>query len=103
MKTVYVSIGNSDDKLPQAQWFGFWATTDAFVQLLARTVHGAWLSASNSQYQNAAWCFEIEGNWEGSDDEDDLRAALCRQAHRFGQDSITWAEVPVVEFLKPVS
>lgn len=98
MKTVYVSIGNSDDKLTQLQWSAFWATVDEAVQELVEAIHGTWLSVPNSEYQNAAWCFEID-----EDCEDELRAYLCRTARSFGQDSVTWAEVPVVEFLKPVS
>lgn len=93
--TVYVSIGNSDDKLPQAGWSGFWHDTDAAIREHTHLVHGAWQSAATDPWQNAAWCFEIVDG----DPATRLRVQLRKLAQKYLQHSITWALVPEVEFL----
>lgn len=106
MKTVYVSIGNSDDKLTQKQWASFYAQVDAMIGLFADQVYGAWVSAPTSQYQNACWCFEINPyaingkTWKL--DQKALQDNLVQLATEYKQESITWAEVPTVEFLLTV-
>lgn len=97
---VYISIGNSDDKLSQNQWSAFCINVDAALNLAIRyagaTVHGRWHSLPNEQWQNACWCIEfVDGN--GSINE--YRSELRRLAGVFGQDSIAWAEVERTEFL----
>lgn len=100
MTTVYVSIGNSDDKLTQADWAAFHAAVDGVIRRAARQMHGAWVSPSTDPWQNACWCFEVvadpdpdycQARW--------LRGQLTNLAGAYGQDSIAWAEAPNVEFL----
>lgn len=98
MLTAYISIGNSDDKLPQAEWATFHAAVDGVIRRAAHRVHGAWLSPSADPWQNACWCIEIEDapgflgtNW--------LRGQLANLAKAYEQDSIAWAEAPKTEFL----
>ena len=93
---MYVSIGNSDDKLSQQQWCTFVWVVDTVIREHARVVHGYWLSESSSMWQNACWCFEVEAmsGW-------DLRDRLRETAGKFSQDSIAWAEVSATEFLAP--
>jgi len=93
--TVYVSIGNSDDKLTQERWAEFFARTSDAVQTFSRHVHGEWASLPNARWQNACWCFEPH-----PDDIDVMREVLAKLASRFGQDSIAWA-VATTEFVKP--
>lgn len=98
---VYVSIGNSDDRLEQNQWHAFCAAVDRTFDQAARyvgsTVHGRWYSLPNEQWQNACWCVEF------ADDMGEIvaeyRAELARLAGVFRQDSIAWAEAVKTEFL----
>lgn len=92
MITVYVSIGNSDDKLPQVEWSSLHSAAEQVIRRAAHRMHGAWVSQSTDPWQNACWCFEIaEPAW--------LRGQLRNLALAYQQDSIAWAEAPLVEFL----
>lgn len=92
---VYVSIGNSDDKLTQSEWAQFVSRTTSLVEGAA-LIHGRWLSEPSSAYQNACWCIDVHDEPNGVEW---LRGALARLAADFRQDSIAWAEAPVTEFL----
>lgn len=95
MTTVYVSIGNSDDKLTQARWAQFlWNFRDCMGRA-ATQVYGEWLSAPDSSYQNACVAIATETPLT-------LKAALAALAHEYGQDSIAWAEAPETEFIAAV-
>lgn len=89
MTTVYVSIGNSDDKLTQSRWAKFYEMTDQYVRRYADEVYGAWVSESTSLYQNACWGFTISGN----ENVDKLKDELARIAALHDQDAIAWAYV----------
>lgn len=92
MKTAYITIGNSDGKLNQAQWSMFWTEVNHLVVNMAQAVHGVWTSIPTSPYQNACWCFEVD---------DDLvkvvrvELAMIRKGHQ--QDSAVLAIVDQVE------
>lgn len=86
MITVYISIGNSDDKLTQDEWGQFWAEVDLLVRQKASRVHGAWFSSPVSRYQNACWCVEIQLM-----SAHELQLALAPLAYRYRQDGIAWA------------
>ena len=94
MNVVYISIGNSDDKLTQAEWADFYQRTADLIEAYTHLVHGVWMSAATSQYQNACWAVVpfpkpiIE-----------FKAELSRLGKIFAQDSIAWAECPETEFL----
>lgn len=92
--TVYVSIGNSDDKLTQRQWSAFVLHTHLTISDAAATVHGAWYSGPAVEWQNACWCADIH-----TDQVPALKDTLRTLAGEFRQDSIAWAEVPATEFL----
>ncbi len=94
-RTVYVSIGNPDDKLTQARWSEFHDKVGAAVRGLALQVYGDWVSASNSPWQNACIGFEI--GWETSER---LQRDLADLAAEYGQDSIAWAEADT-KFIGP--
>lgn len=94
MITVYVSIGNSDDKLSQADWSEFWGRVHHRVGS-APKVHGMWTSQSTWRWQNACWCIEVRDDYV-----DTLKAELRKLAKEFRQDSIAWAPAQV-EFLGP--
>lgn len=85
--TVYVSIGNSDDKLGQGQWHRFHRRFLDMIRNYADVVHGNWVSPSTEPWQNACVCFEI-----GADLAEQLKRELRQLASDADQDSIAWAE-----------
>lgn len=90
---IYVSIGNSDDKLSQARWHELVLQVKWLIEDHAATVHGRWFSEPSDQWQNACTCFEItESAAEG------LRRDLQKLGRRYDQDAITWA-IARTEFL----
>lgn len=93
MITVYISIGNSDDKLTQAEWAAYYRDVNLAIRGYVGSVHGQWVSEPASAWQNACWCIEI-GDTVGG-----LRNSLADIARQYRQDSIAWAEVPKTEFL----
>lgn len=96
-RTVYASIGNSDDKLTQARWAEFHDKVTTCVRGLALRVYGDWVSVSTSPWQNACICFEI--GWETSER---LQRDLAELAAEYGQDSIAWAEADT-KFIGPAT
>ena len=103
MTTIYVTIGNSDDKLEQHQWSAFCGAVDRVFDYAARyvgsTVHGRWYSLPNEQWQNACWCIEFAPDMP-EEIIAQYRSELTRLAATFRQDSIAWAEA-TTEFLAP--
>lgn len=97
MKTIYITIGNSDDKLKQAQWSKFYDLIDSDIRMLAKHVHGAWHSLPNAKWQNACWCVDIEEKRAV-----ELAYDVTETARLFQQDSVAWAEIATddVHFLK---
>jgi hypothetical protein len=94
MRTVYVSIGNSDHKLSDEQWLEFRNLTHELLTDLGLTsaVHGAWQSFV-PKYVNACWCVEVK-----PEHEDVIKQTLSDLARKFAQDSVAWA-VADTEFL----
>ena len=86
---IYVSIGNSDDKLTQAQWSAFYCDVDRLLEpgylieidpdlpVVPRT--------GLPEMSLLTW----------------LHSELSRLAQIWNQDSIAWAQTPVTEFIKP--
>lgn len=96
---VYVSIGNSDDKLTQAEWARFYSETALLLQRSAKVVHGQWVSEPASAWQNACWCIEVDPMDVGLIEF--IKAQLIEIAVWARQDSIAWAAVAETEFLRP--
>lgn len=94
---VYISIGNSDDKLSQSEWSRFYDRTDRVVRYYVDAVHGAWASLSTAPWQNACWCIETDS----TDRLVRLKDLLSDVAGQYRQDSIAWTEAPVTEFIRP--
>ncbi len=95
---VYVSIGNSDGKLTQAEWAIFVSRVRLAIAGYAEAIHGKCYSASHAFKQNAIFSFEIE-----PEDAAMLREDLRVLATKYQQDSIAWAHVLEVELLKPLN
>jgi hypothetical protein len=92
--TVYISIGNSDDKLSQAKWAMFQLDVARALTTAGARYHGEWHSHPGSMWQNACWCVEIPPAAAGR-----LKDELGRLADVYQQESIAWAEAPTTEFL----
>lgn len=97
LTTVYVSVGNSDDKLTQARWSQFHEQVTGACRRRARRVYGDWLSLPNAPYQNACIAFAIHPGDTGV-----LKKELRDLAAAYGQESIAWAEA-ATEFLAPLT
>lgn len=97
---VYVSIGNSDDKLTQQEWSEFVSAVEDMLydapDLPVMRRHGAWVSRSDAPWQNACWCVEFAAEADALA----VRRELRRCAADYRQDSIAWA-VAETEFLTP--
>jgi hypothetical protein len=88
-RTVYVSIGNSDDRLSQADWARFLRLVINNIKAYASVVHGVWLSAPDSEFQNACVCFQLSSDAAGAE----LRDQLTMLRMSYHQDAIAWAQV----------
>lgn len=86
--TVYISIGNSDDKLPQADWSRFTSAVRWILDTFQK--HGAWYSPTTSPWQSACWCVVVP-----QDRAEELKLALGRVAAKWRQESIAWAVADV--------
>lgn len=85
-RLVYVTIGNSDDRLTQQKWCRFVSRTTAVIYTYATQVYGCWHSESAGPFQSACFGFDIaEGSMAP------LRTALESLRISFEQDSIAWA------------
>lgn len=90
---VYVSIGNSDDALSQAEWSRFASAVRMAVHLWATRVHADCAAEPTSAYQNLVLGAEFD---EASIP---LAMAELRQiAETYCQASIAWAPA-AVEFI----
>lgn len=91
---VYVSWGNSDDKLTQAEWSAMCVRVVDEIQQRGLVVHVIGYSAPASVWQNACAGFEVDDSCT-----DELKQALGEICGRFRQDGIVWAPVPALEMI----
>ena len=97
IQTVYVTIGNSDDKLSQLEWSHFYRDTNEAMFTHSSHQHGAWISPAISAFQNACWCIEIDSSMVYL-----LMDRLRYIGRQYKQNTIAWAEVPAeaVKFIQ---
>lgn len=81
--TAVVQIGNSDDKLTQAQWHAFVSRTHGLIEAAALDVHFSGYSAPAAPWQNACWVFETTPATLAF-----LRDGLRSLAGNYNQDSV---------------
>lgn len=86
--TLYITIGNSDDQLTQAEWSEFIMHVWLVLTDIAETIHGVWFSEPSRPYQNACWCVELPSTLE----RETLGMVLREAARRYRQCAITVAE-----------
>lgn len=83
---VYLSIGNSDDKLTQKEWAQYVADMSGAVVARAKQIHGTWFSLPACPWQNANWCLEF-----ADEDMEAAKDAAVEVRMRWRQDSVAWA------------
>ncbi|MFI6332933.1 hypothetical protein ACIBBG_32080 [Micromonospora chersina] len=98
---VYISIGNSDDKLTQFQWAAYFSDVALAVQEAAKApggaLHGQWASEPASAWQNACWALQLPVDVRAIAR---LKERLAELAGMYRQDSIAWAVAPDTEFIR---
>ena len=87
MRTIIIQIGNSDDKLTQAEWSLYCRRVQAAINGHLGKIHFAGGSDYHMPWQNACWVVEL-----GPAMADCLRAELVRVREEFRQDSLAWTE-----------
>ena len=92
---ITVQIGNTDDKLSQYEWSNFFHRTDELIRNAAYTVYFSGHALPAAPWQNACWCFDVEGDEEKAY----LQRMLRKVAKTFRQDSVAWTEGET-EFLR---
>lgn len=85
MKTIIISIGNSDNKLSQLEWSTFVRRIDSLVGAYQRRRHFFGGSENWQPWQNVAWWVECD-----EDDARILKRRLTETKVKFQQDSIAW-------------
>lgn len=86
MTHVFVTVGNSDDKLGQRQWANFVRNVDtALRHSVNATVHGQFYSTPDSPWQNACWSVDLK-----DEEVANVKARLAKIAFVFNQDTIAW-------------
>jgi hypothetical protein len=86
VKTIYISIGNSDDKLSQSEWSDFCFDLAQIGRDHEARRHGTWFSVNDSRYQNMCICIELP-----IERVEHLRIDLQNIAGKYRQDSIAMA------------
>jgi hypothetical protein len=81
---VCIQIGNTDDKLSQAEWSNFCHRVLALCES-AGTVHFSGGSSTDLPWQNYCVCVECEFCLE-------LKGQIELTRKRFGQESVVWLE-----------
>lgn len=87
MKTTVVQIGNSDNKLTQAQWAEFVKRVGEIVNTYATHIHFFGGSPNWERWQNVAWVAECADYMIPN-----FKDALSGCKQEFYQDSIAYSE-----------
>jgi hypothetical protein len=88
--TATICIGNSDDKLTQAQWSDYVAQVQALLYSRNYHIHFHGCSDGAAPWQNACWVVALNPDnlYDTSERYRVLRSRLARLAREFNQDSI---------------
>lgn len=86
MITITVQIGNTDDKLKQAEWSKFIGKVEALIQSNCG-VYFSGFSNPTATWQNACWVFSIEPS-----EATFMHGKLKKIREDFSQDSVAWTE-----------
>ncbi len=103
MTTIVIQIGNSDDKLTQAEWAKFVRTVDGWIESCVdngmAAIHFRGFSVADAAWQNACWVIEWRPGVVGPWTVEAFKKRLGNVAGKFRQDSIA-VTVGETEFVK---
>ena len=85
MKTITIQIGNTDDKLTQAEWAAFVLMMKTMILGHCQQVHFFGGSNNWERWQNVAWVVMC-----ASEKLEALKAAVADARNVFGQESAAW-------------
>lgn len=83
--TVTIQIGNSDDKLPQAQWSNFVSDIDRSVIEHCQDIHFHGFSPGNAEWQNACWVAQVMDQHLA-----EFKSDLMHWREKYDQDSLAF-------------
>lgn len=87
MKTVVIQIGNSDNKLTQADWSSYCFLIRAAILRYAETVHFSGFSLPDAAWQNACYVAEFEESTVVL-----FKSQVEELRKQFRQESVAWLE-----------
>lgn len=86
--TVFVSIGNVDDRLVARQWATFHSEVAEAIELAGGVFQGEWFCSPTARWQTAAWCVDIQPGVA-----DRLKGQLGAVGAKYGTGMVAWSEV----------
>lgn len=87
VKTIVVQIGNSDNKLPQAEWAEFVRRVDVTIRENAQAVHFFGGTENWAAWQRVCWVFDCEGTRLAG-----LKELVTATRREFRQDAAAFTE-----------
>ena len=87
MTTVTIQIGNSDDKLTQAEWARYVIEVERAIKYYCTDVHFFGGSPNWYPWQNVAWVTNADKH-----DLTRLATRLAEIRENYGQESIAWTQ-----------
>lgn len=87
VKTVTIQIGNSDDRLSQAEWSEFVHQVSEAVARHAARIHFAGFSPAAAKWQNAAFVIECDDSAALA-----IKSAVVGIRMLFKQFGVAWTE-----------
>lgn len=88
MDVAVITIGNSDDKLPQQKWSEFVSDVHDFVMRWHYPIYFHGLSVGSAPWQNACWVLDARDLFGEVAAIEILRQELGKLAKKYKQDSI---------------
>lgn len=93
MLTVYVSIGNTDDRLSQGRWAMYHMDVAKMMQDYGGQITAEWFSHGTAMWQTACWRVEVPGPVI-----EQLKGILAGVARAY-DEAVGWAPSPEPVFL----
>lgn len=87
--TVYITIGNDVDSLPQARWVQYHGDVVEMIALSGARIMADWYSTALATWQGNCLCVEVKVGVV-----DRLMEELAKIAEEYGQPGLAWAEAP---------